>query len=81
MNATRSTYRDHSITTTWCELSPYEALTAQARFEACFKVHPHAPEVDSWQEFPPGVFPTREGATANALNAAERSIDLSLEAV
>jgi hypothetical protein len=77
MNATRSDYKGYRITTRWYELGPFAGLLP-ARFDACFKVDPHAPPEESWQEFPKGVFHTRESAIENALDKAKRSIDLAL---
>jgi hypothetical protein len=72
--STRTTYKGFRITTRWAEL----ALSDRRRekgFDAGFEVHPLALEEESWQQFPKAVFATSAAAVANALAAAERSID------
>ena len=72
--STRTTYKGFRITTRWAELalSNRRGVTG---FDAAFEVHPLAPGEESWQQFPKAVFATSDAAAANALAAAERSID------
>lgn len=77
MNTTRSDYKGYCITTRWHEVHLLAGM-ATAQFDACFEVDSRMPHEDSWQEFPVGVFRTRQDAIENALAKAKRSIDLAL---
>ena len=72
--ARSSDYKGHRITTRWAESPPSDRPLGK-RFAASFAVRPMNPEADPWQHFPPAMFDTYEGAEANALDAAQRSID------
>ena len=73
-----SNYKGYAITTCSAEIG---ALPGRlARFDGFFRVDPADRDVESWQQFPRGTFGTREGALANALKAAENSVDLNITA-
>lgn len=78
-NSTRSTYRGYRIITRWTDLGPLSDRRLN-RFDASFTVHPDAIAEESWQEFPKAIFETFDAATANAVAAAHRSIDLDINA-
>jgi hypothetical protein len=70
-------YKGYHITARCTELGPLSDRRTK-RFDAFFRVYPSDPHEESWQQFPKGVFETCAGATANALTAAKRSIDVDL---
>lgn len=72
---TNSRYRAYSITTRCTEVGPPHARSGK-RFEASFTVEPDAVDESSWQRFPRNDFDSCAAASANALTAAKRSIDL-----
>jgi len=78
-NSTRSSYRGYRIVTRWTDLGPLSDRRSN-RFDASFTVHPNAIDEESWQEFPKTIFETFVAATANAVAAAHRSIDLNINA-
>ena len=76
-----SNYKGYYITTRSTERSPLPAPDAgRPRFDAFFRVDPADPSEESWQQFPAGEFATPSDAAANALGAAQRSIDLDISA-
>ena len=72
--STRSNYKGYCITTQWTALRLSDRRR-ESGFGAAFAVRPMTPDGESWQEFPEAVFATPEAAEANALIAAQRSID------
>jgi hypothetical protein len=74
-NTTNSRYRAYSITTRCTEVGPPSDRWGR-RFEASFTVDPDAPDESSWQSFPNSAFDSCAKASANALTAAKRSIDM-----
>src|SRR5438477_1430446 len=72
--SSRNTYRGYLITTRSVDAAALFAGTVLS-FSGLFRVDSAGGDEESWQEFPRGVFGTREGAMACALMAAKRSID------
>jgi len=77
LNTTRSSYRGFSIVTRSAEL-PQPQTGWAARFEGSFSVDADNGAAPSEQQFLRTAFPTRAAASAHALVAARRSIDLEL---
>jgi hypothetical protein len=70
----RSNYKGYCITTQWSPLHLSDRRRGSG-FDAAFAVSSITCEGESWQQFPRAVFDTPEAAEANALSAAQRSID------
>lgn len=73
-NSKRSSYKGYCITTQWTALHLSDRHRGSG-FDAAFAVNSITSEGESWQQFPEAVFDTPQGAEANALDAARRSID------
>jgi hypothetical protein len=76
-NTTRSTYRGFSIVTRCAEL-PQPQTGWASRYEGSFSVDAEGGRAPSEQQFLRIFFATRAAASAQALVAARRSIDLEL---
>lgn len=72
-NSKRTTYKGYCIMTKWTVLPRHDRR--RSGFDAAFAVSSIVVGGESWQEFPVTVFDTAEAAEANALGAAQRSID------
>jgi hypothetical protein len=70
-------YKGYDIIVRCTELDN-QAAQAAKRFHASFTVNATAWDELPWQQFPKAVFESRPPAVANALAAAERSIDLNM---